>query len=640
MIAQNQTIGNSLTLYKRMISKVMDDPELYGTEANKAGKIQYLLQKIEGDILEQNIFVGCISRTFDDNVNKIEVQTNQVFQNEFKFNLRNYFDTIIQLIDKSDECGKRYKLVGFTGLYALYERLFREEDNKYFWQIWTAAKKIPLIHIFGNTTFSFLEFLGNTTYFKGMLKYNSIKNPMKDSVDSKNAMLKLLDDSLPKKVKYYYSQICQWESRIESTFSIGEEGRDVLGIEGTLMMEGIFMAYNLSDLLKSITYLHIDRDKALSIEDIINLCKSIEMLKSIEGTFFRKSGSIAQLLSFVTELLSYKIQKLLMPIKAKIESKKKYTPQEYDQLTAIILTLDLVSNPPSKKRILLLRLTLPVALSQSTSFLKDTSYDEIKSLVSKLEMLADFENLLKNATDCSFVYWSREIFEIYFKHIFKHPTRSQELCHVFSALEDCKSILKNAKHLQNDELFLHYKKYINQTVEECISNPLCEDIEEELRLLIHTTVLGTEKEPMKITKDLTSFFKIRPILFLESYIDFEKIVEFYLNKIFYDLTAITNSDWKSYEQMRNLAHSKFGLKLSNVYLPSQTLEQGLDILLITKNIHIFVNQYSYNLNSNGFVERGAFTDTKNLNTINISHVSNSIRTHGTGIMNTTGKIHF
>ena len=52
-----------------------------------------------------------------------------------------------------------------------------------------------------------------------------------------------------------------------------------------------------------------------------------------------------------------------------------------------------------------------------------------------------------------------------------------------------------------------------------------------------------------------------------------------------------------------------------------------------RNIHVFVSNYLYNLNHQIFVESGS--QNKHLNTINIKHIANSIRTHGTGIMNTT-----
>lgn len=88
--------------------------------------------------------------------------------------------------------------------------------------------------------------------------------------------------------------------------------------------------------------------------------------------------------------------------------------------------------------------------------------------------------------------------------------------------------------------------------------------------------------------------------------------------------------------MRNLAIEKYGLRCAEIELPSQTLEQGLDVLELMRNIHIFVSRYNYNLNTQCFVEKAsAALDRKHLNTISIRHVANSIRTHGTGITHTT-----
>ena len=73
--------------------------------------------------------------------------------------------------------------------------------------------------------------------------------------------------------------------------------------------------------------------------------------------------------------------------------------------------------------------------------------------------------------------------------------------------------------------------------------------------------------------------------------------------------------------------------MTDPYLPSSTLEQGLDVLEIMRNIHVFVTRYLYNLNNQIFIEKSS--QNKHLNTINIRHIANSIRTHGIGIMNTT-----
>lgn len=108
-------------------------------------------------------------------------------------------------------------------------------------------------------------------------------------------------------------------------------------------------------------------------------------------------------------------------------------------------------------------------------------------------------------------------------------------------------------------------------------------------------------------------------------------VTHYLDKTFYNLTTVALHDWATYSEMRNLATQRYGLTMTEAHLPSQTLEQvcvwyteveeemfgaekgevmrglltrllwcclqGLDVLEIMRNIHVFVSRYLYNLNN-------------------------------------------
>lgn len=183
-----------------------------------------------------------------------------------------------------------------------------------------------------------------------------------------------------------------------------------------------------------------------------------------------------------------------------------------------------------------------------------------------------------------------------------------------------------------------FEKELAEHMSACVVRPLCHDIETDLRLQIHTGVVKLDdRNPFRVpTADLRHFLQVLPIRFGNSTIDIKTQVTHYLDTTFYNLTTVALHDWKSYGQMRNLAHSKYGLSMQDVFLPSQTLEQGLDVLEIMRNIHVFVAKYLYNLNNQIFVEKSS--NNKFLNTINIRHVANSIRTHGTGIMNTTVRI--
>ncbi|RHY06900.1 hypothetical protein DYB36_008100 [Aphanomyces astaci] len=87
--------------------------------------------------------------------------------------------------------------------------------------------------------------------------------------------------------------------------------------------------------------------------------------------------------------------------------------------------------------------------------------------------------------------------------------------------------------------------------------------------------------------------------------------------------------------MRQLANDKYGLHLAENHLPMGSLDQGLDVLQIMRNIHIFVGRYNYNLNQQFFIERRSDKGSRHLNAISIHSIASSIRTHGMGILNTT-----
>lgn len=73
-------------------------------------------------------------------------------------------------------------------------------------------------------------------------------------------------------------------------------------------------------------------------------------------------------------------------------------------------------------------------------------------------------------------------------------------------------------------------------------------------------------------------------------------VEAYLEKTFYNLTSVALHDGETYGKMRQLAMHRYGLEFAPTKLPYMTIDQGLDVLMIMKNIHIFVTNYNYDLN--------------------------------------------
>lgn len=61
--------------------------------------------------------------------------------------------------------------------------------------------------------------------------------------------------------------------------------------------------------------------------------------------------------------------------------------------------------------------------------------------------------------------------------------------------------------------------------------------------------------------------------------------------------------------------------------------QGRDVLEIVRNLPKFVQEFTYNLNNQVFIQ--VTSQNKHLDTVNIRHLANSMRTHGIGMTNTT-----
>lgn len=189
-----------------------------------------------------------------------------------------------------------------------------------------------------------------------------------------------------------------------------------------------------------------------------------------------------------------------------------------------------------------------------------------------------------------------------------------------AAVSDCASVSRNK-----------FTTSAHDHLKTSLLGPLNQLVETNLRLQTHSHLQLPSLDPFH--NSALCFKKLLPARLADGYVSIKNEVEHYLSNMFYNLITVVLHDWKTYGEMRRLAQLQYGLSAVDDCLPMQTLEQGLDVLEIMRNIHIFVGKYLYNLNNQVFVEE--WSNNKHLNTINISHVANSIRTHGIGIMNTT-----
>eukprot|EP00762_Andalucia_godoyi_P002335 ANDGO_07502.mRNA.1 WASH complex subunit 7 homolog len=206
---------------------------------------------------------------------------------------------------------------------------------------------------------------------------------------------------------------------------------------------------------------------------------------------------------------------------------------------------------------------------------------------------------------------------------------------------------------------LLFRKDVMCDFESTVADFLSKGIENDLRLHTHAVVLGQQHAPLAVPhRDFSRWVRLPPFgTFGKLNFELSKAqggwaltkvqcaaipdvyhlaarISAYLTVTFYRLTALCPHDWATYEEMRVLAKDKYGLSLPSPFLPGATLDQGLDVLEITRNIHVFVASYAYNMNTQSFLQRPHKTQAKYLHSVQIAHIANSVRTHGAGMMNT------
>ena len=184
------------------------------------------------------------------------------------------------------------------------------------------------------------------------------------------------------------------------------------------------------------------------------------------------------------------------------------------------------------------------------------------------------------------------------------------------------------------------------SVENHVLAPLALSAETDLRYAQHAEATsGSPSGPPSLVRSLChrlcqSALPIRRNAYLPA-----AHVGHYLDTAFYNLTTVALHDWRTYAEMRAIATQRYKLHPASIEfvqpqlpsaacLPGQTMEEGLDVLQIMRNIRVFVTNFRYNLNSQTFVESGTATDGKHLNMVGIRHIAASIGVHGAGIMNT------
>ncbi|KAI2795690.1 hypothetical protein BLOT_016329 [Blomia tropicalis] len=545
-----------------------------------------------------------------------------------------------------------HRLLAVASFYSLYFHLFwKDADRRLIKSIIDVQKKmaISFIHMKGNVSITpdqvLIGALPKSIIDKKMFDYFPIQ---------REAMMKIgfMDGQVKAISVITYHWLVAMEQALNSGFYNESDDGDTLQLVFSHIhqwKEGFEHIRQLSNLVRNCIAIHNTCQRPVTKADTVALCKAINLLKGIQRFFQVHKKMLIEATAHYQKYNACALLNILTRSKRKILSNvNNYSEQKLDLLSAIILAANCLNGPVlTAKRFTLSTLCMAYAIPYEEVFTPD---DLTKILVinRRIQFFINIFGTIRRMFDCEFLYFNRAIIQVYFSHFYESANVSNsnqnvflanlnELQYFFAANDDALPLLESVSNVkQSKKLIASFVDEIVDSFKTNFLNPMCKDFEDELRFRTHSHLQVGDKSPfVRNLKDFHSFLSAEPfrlgggrlIIWIKSY------VENHLNELAYNMTTIALHDWKTYESMLAFARDKFGLEFASLQLPTQTLEQGLDVLEITRNIQIFVAAYMYNLNNQFFLERSS--NNKHLNVLTIRHVSNSIQTHGFGIINST-----
>uniref|UniRef100_A0A6B2KX15 WASH complex subunit 7 central domain-containing protein n=1 Tax=Arcella intermedia TaxID=1963864 RepID=A0A6B2KX15_9EUKA len=617
IVHSNPFLMDSWGRFKRMITSMRKDPGLYGLASEEPlWQVDKMMLNLKGILFDGKIFYNCIAQVFDDPSRGIIVNQNAVFKKAFN----SIITYLFKGIGKQDT-GDSRRYIRTCALLAFFSLIFGDVDKKLLKEIWEKNEDIPIVHLYADVTWDSCDFL--TTQMAKFMK------GQKDMRPKKKAHLESLRKLFPNKVKEYYLRVSHWIIVMESNPTNLKKGHS--------LTKGLVLAQAISELMNNYLYLHRETQTPIDPTKLPLIFKCLELLKSIQFTYHRRIPLIAESATFISKSLCHRMIADLATTEDSLRKKK--LPTILNISAAVILAQSMLTGPPTRSRFIIFQ----IAYEQIPSNMVDAPEEAFAARLNILEQLANLGSHLSRTCEATLLYWARDFLTQYVKLIYNHPSQASKFRYLFGCLRDVVSLFHKSIHVTPEVLINEFKDEIDNILKSELIVPLSHEIYQDLVEIIHHSTKNHDV-PRQLKngpfgqRDLLPLLKIKPLRFFNVTFDIAFSVAHLLDRQLYNLNISAPFDWATFGEVRALALDKYGLLLKEVHLPGQTIDQGLDVLEIMRKLPSFVSLYRYNLNNQIFIE--ATSQDKTLNAITVTHIANSIRTHGTGIMNTAVSVTF
>lgn len=425
--------------------------------------------------------------------------------------------------------------------------------------------------------------------------------------------------TLPKTVSLFSFQVLVIISELQSMFGSGRKLKNPEDLNNAihLLKRHLNLSGQLRCTITNLFNLHVAFELDLPRNVLVGIGKLVELLVSMRRVVVRHAQGIQGNMQTAQELYQFKLVTALDSYRRKLTKTNRWDSQK---LELVQIVEKCVNGAMTRKRLMILRLISGTEVVQQM-LCTDGDAAALSQLMENLQHAFDPLAELEALMDTTFLFWNKSILKVYLKSYLLQCQDPERLSNFVTALA----------HPKQTKALLGV---FQETMKTELVDKLSREMENRLRLDYHKK-LHKRAEPLNSlhVRDIRGIINLRPFRAFDEFFEVKGHVEAELSHTFYNLITVSPHDCRTYGDMRQMAACCYDLETVPDGLPIRTVDQACDIMEILKDLSVFVRRFCYDMNGQVFLEKAS--DNKHLNAIVVSHVSQSIKTHGIGIINTT-----
>ena len=521
--------------------------------------------------------------------------------------LKQKSESLFNAIGTYTELDENNQIFYYISIFSLYMKIYGDYvDKKILIDTWKLLKKVHFVRIVGNTIFEIDKYLISTFHIFQTNKL-SLDPKLKDLSSKKRELLDNTRKNLPVIIYNLRLNVMTWITRVESDIyenninmkayeQLNEKEKESFITNQNLdrakfLINGLALANYLNKIILYLLDAHILLEVSFTPSFFKPLIIGLELIKVIQTEFNRLIPLVSINLSLLNRSLLSQVQNILKLSLPKIQGKmikatsKKLYYQFMNDITRIFLFN--CQNSPSFIRRNICKLCYEMMVNKDVGILSENERKIISMTFWKLDIVNELSKQVKHSCDVSYVFFYQSFLEYSFKNIYQEYPR--RLYFFIMAVNDMENPLYHIRYVENNgfELIKKHRNIIKKKFEKFFLKPLVEEIESDLRTQVHSIRIKGLNNPNPSINNLAHFLSIENLPLFDVTINIKRYAEEYLNSMFYKMTTLNLNNWQTYQQMRVLAKTKYNLDLHEIFLPSQNLDQGKDILAIIRNFNYF-----------------------------------------------------